>query len=111
MPTDQQAILEAGLPFIALIVSYIIQQNHFSKIINTTIAGITVLLSAVASLLIQHKFTGNVLADFLLVASVAAALQIGALAPLTQWLKNIGDQTPKTQYNMQAVRPDERQML
>jgi len=87
MPIDQQAVLESALPAIAFLVSYIIQQMHWSQAANMTVAGSTVILAAIASLFVEHKFTGNVLGDFLLVASVAAALQGGALAPLAQWLK------------------------
>ncbi len=90
MPIDQQVILETGLPFVAYLVSYIIQQAHWPKRVNSTIASATILLSAGGTLFVEHKFTGNIYGDFLAIAAIAAGLQSGALLPLSQWLLNIG---------------------
>lgn len=87
MPTDPQTILETALPFVAYLVSYIIQQAHWSPKTNATVAGVTVILAAIGSLFVQHKITGNILADFLAVATLAAGLQTEALKPLSQWLR------------------------
>jgi hypothetical protein len=87
MPTDPQNILETALPFVAYLVSYIIQQAHWLPKTNATVAGVTVILAAVGSLFVQHKITGNILADFLAVAAFAAGLQTEALKPLSQWLR------------------------
>jgi uncharacterized membrane protein HdeD (DUF308 family) len=87
--TDQQ-VLEALLPGIAYVVSYLLQQEHWKSWINTTIAGSTVLLAGFCTILLTHRLTSDILADVLLVASVSAGLQSGALAPLSQWLKSIG---------------------
>jgi len=87
MLTDQQAF-EAALPVIAYIISYLLQQEHWSRWINTTIAGSTVLLAGFCTVLLSHRLTPDILADVLLVASVSAGLQSGALAPLSQWLKS-----------------------
>lgn len=99
MSIDPQIVLESALPAIAFLVSYLIQQAHWSDRANTSVAGATVILAAVASVFVQHKLTSNVLGDFLLVASVAAGLQANALAPLAQWLRdNVPTKsTPPTQ--------------
>jgi hypothetical protein len=95
-PTDLQSLLDLGLPFIAAFLSYLFQMDHLSKNVNMCIAGATVILSAVAEAFVQHKVTGNPFSDFLLIASIAAALQIGSFAPITNWLKGIGSKTPAT---------------
>jgi hypothetical protein len=87
--TDQQ-VFEMALPFLAYAISYLLQQHHWKPSINTIIAGVTILLASVCTLFLQHRLTPDVYADFLLVASVSAGLQSGALAPLSQWLKGIG---------------------
>jgi hypothetical protein len=68
------------------------------------IASTTVILSAVGEAFVQHKVTGNPFSDFLLIASLAAALQIGAFAPIANWLKGIGSKAPQTM-QMPAVDP------
>lgn len=88
MPVDPQIVLESALPAIAFLVSYLIQQAHWSARTNTSVAGSTVVLAAIASVFVQHKLSGNVLGDFLLIASVAGGLQSNALAPLAQWLRD-----------------------
>ena len=81
-----QQMLEIGLPCIAALISYGIQQAHWSARVNTTIAGVSVLLAALASAFLQGQLTGNVYADALLVLSTAIALQSKAFAPLQQYL-------------------------
>ena len=97
MPTDPQTIVETALPFIAYLVSYVIQQAHWQPKTNATVAGVTVILAAVGSLFVQHKITGNILADFLAVAAFAAGLQTEALKPLSQWLRgNVVNSAPES---------------
>jgi len=93
IPTDQQ-VFEAALPVIAYIVSYLLQQERWQSWINTTIAGSTVLLAGFCTVLLTHRLTPDILADVLLVASVSAGLQTGALAPLSQWLKSLDVRSP-----------------
>jgi hypothetical protein len=95
-PTDLQSLLDLGFPFIAMFLSYLIQMEHWPRKVNMLIAGLSVIAAAVATLLVQHKATGNLFGDFLLVAGIAAGLQSGSFAPLTQWLKSIGSQPPPT---------------
>jgi len=93
MLTDQQAF-EAALPVIAYTVSYLLQQVHWKPAMNTIIAGVTILLASCCTLFLQHRLTPDIYADFLLVASVSAGLQTGALALLSQWLKSLDLRSP-----------------
>jgi hypothetical protein len=87
MNIDSQNILETALPLIAYLVSYVIQQGRWTAKTNTAIAGVTIVLAACGTLFIQHKFTGNVLADFLAIAAISGGLQTESLAPLSKWIR------------------------
>lgn len=93
---DLQNVLDLFFPFLAAFLSYLFQRTNWSKQTNTIIASLTVIGAAVATLLVQRKITGNILGDLLLIASIAAALQSGAFAPIANWLKAIGSKPPAT---------------
>jgi hypothetical protein len=95
---DVQAFLKLALPLLAMLVSYIIQQAHWSDRANTWVAGITTLGAAGGSLFLQGQLTSNIYEDFLLIATLAAALQGEAFAPLQRWLRsNVISTSPKDQ--------------
>ena len=85
---DANALLKLALPFIAAAVSYALQRDNLSKSVNTLIAGVVTLLSALLAVFIQGKLTGDVYADFLLIAAMAASLQADSFAPLQQYLRS-----------------------
>jgi hypothetical protein len=91
---DPQQIATILLPFVASIVSYIIQQYHWKDATNATTAGVTIIAAAIVTVILQGKLTGNVYSDALLVVATAAALQSEALAPLQQYLKSIPSSSP-----------------
>lgn len=84
METSQ--MLEVGITFLALVLSYALQQAHKSAAFNATIAGIAVIVAGVASVFVQGRLTGDVVGDVLLVIAAASALQAKSLAPLMQFL-------------------------
>jgi hypothetical protein len=98
MTNDLQTVLDLFFPFLAALLSYLFQRTNWSKQANTIIASLTVIGAAIATLLVQHKITGNILGDLLLIASIAAALQSGAFAPIANWLLSIGSKPPETRH-------------
>lgn len=91
------------LPLIVFIVSYIIQQEKWSKQTNGLIALIMVIIATMASLLLQ----GGNITDASVVAAFSTALQSEALAPLMPYLRAAPSApTPTgTTQPMQAVPP------
>jgi hypothetical protein len=81
-------VITVALPFVAALVSYALQQAHFDTRINTAIAGVSILLAAFVSLLLQGKLSGNVSIDTMAVIAVAVSLQAGPLLPLQRFLVN-----------------------
>lgn len=83
-----QQLLDAGLPFFAALISYGLQQAHWSDKTNTTIASVTILAAGGASVWISGQITPDILKDAGLIMAAATALQANALAPLQDYLKN-----------------------
>jgi hypothetical protein len=84
---NAQQILTLILPLLAYLLSYGLQQMHWSSTINGAIAGCSILVAAVASALLQGKLTGNFYSDLAYVLAASTALQAEAFAPLSQYLR------------------------
>lgn len=82
-----QEIFDTALPFLATLISYGLQQMHYSDRTNTIIASVTILLAGGASVWIGGQITPDILKDAALIMAAATALQANALAPLMDWLK------------------------
>src|SRR6267142_2976209 len=75
------------LPVLAFLVSYALQQAHFTPNTNSIISIATILLAAIASSLFQGKLTGNTLTDVGAVLVAATTLQVETFAPLQEYLR------------------------
>lgn len=79
-------MLEVGIAFLALVLSYALQKAHKSAAFNAAIAGVAVLIAGAATVFVQGKLTGDVVGDVVLIVAAASALQAKSLAPLMQFL-------------------------
>lgn len=77
----------AILPFATFGISYGFQRVTHSVETNATIAGSTILVASVITLLLQGKLTGNPATDTAYVLSTAIALQSETFVPLQQYLR------------------------
>lgn len=82
-----QQLVTLFLPFVAALISYGLQQARWPARTNTLIAGGSIILATIASLLVQGKLTGDLYSDALLVMAASTALQAEALQPLQQFLR------------------------
>lgn len=98
-----QQIFDAGLPFLATIISYALQQMHYSDKANTLIASGSILAAGGASVWINGGITPDILKDAALIMAAATALQSSALAPLQDYLKNNLMASRKSRYATQAL--------
>lgn len=98
-PAIIQQLWTLVLPLIVFIVSYIIQQEKWSKQINGLIALFMVIVATVASLLLQ----GGNITDASVVAAFSTALQSEALAPLMPYLR-AAPSTPMSTATPQSAR-------
>ena len=83
-----QQIFDAGLPFLAAIISYALQQMHYSDKANTLIASSSILAAGGASVWINGGITPDILKDAALIMAAATALQASSLLPLQNYLKS-----------------------
>jgi hypothetical protein len=83
-----QQIFDTALPLLAALISYGLQQAHYSDKANTLIASVTILAAGGASVWISGQITPDILKDAGLIMAAATALQAKALAPLQDYLKN-----------------------
>lgn len=99
-----QEIFDTALPFLATLISYGLQQAHYSDRVNTIIASITILLAGGASVWISGQITPDILKDAALIMAAATALQANALAPLMSWLKgNFPVKSKRNEYETQPI--------
>ncbi len=82
-----QQIITMILPLLAYLISYGLQQMHWSPTVNGVIAGFSILLAAAVSAVVQGKLTGNVASDMAYVLAASTALQAEAFAPLSKYLR------------------------
>jgi hypothetical protein len=92
-----QQLVTLFLPFVAALISYGLQQAHWPQKTNTLIAGGSIILATIATLLVQGKLTGDIYSDALLVMTASTALQAEALQPLQQYLRQSFPVQPQPQ--------------
>lgn len=83
-----QQIFDTALPLLAALISYALQQMHYSDKTNTLIASFTILAAGGASVWFSGGITPDVLKDAGLIMAAATALQAGSLLPLQNYLKS-----------------------
>jgi hypothetical protein len=98
-----QQLLDAGLPFLAALISYGLQQQHYSGTANTLIASVTILLAGGASVWVSGAITPDIMKDAGLIMAAATALQASALAPLQNYLKANFLASRRSQYSTQPL--------
>jgi hypothetical protein len=86
-PITLQQIITLALPVVAMIVSYALQQAHFSDRTNTTIASVTVFLAAAATAFINGNLSGNLYLDIVAITTASIALQNSSFQPLQKYLQ------------------------
>lgn len=103
-----QQIFDTALPLLAALISYGLQQAHYSDKTNTFIASLTILASGGASVWIGGGITPDILKDAALIMAATTALQAGSLLPLQDYLKSNFMASRKSRYATEqplAVHP------
>lgn len=106
-----QQIFDTALPLLAALISYALQQMHYSDKANTLIASLTILASGGASVWINGGITPDILKDAALIMAAATALQAGSLLPLQNYLKANLLASKRAQYDTQPMGGTRRASL
>lgn len=82
-----QLVYTLALPLIASLVSYALQQCHFSDKVNTIIASLTIIVAAFIRLLLDGQINEDAIHDITIVMAATTALQAETFIPLQRYLR------------------------
>ena len=93
----------AILPFLAFLVSYVLQRPTYTPQQNGMISAATILVASILSALLSGKLTGNALTDTAYVLTMATTLQAETFRPLQGYLR--GDPPAQSSQPAQSQPP------